>query len=312
MPVPVLQGDRDGAGGVGGFRADSSGRSTPGFARRGWVQAPVNEEEVPMADPVRIQSMAAVILIGLLVLVMIGGLVAFVVHAIHGNQPQDNQANTAEEPPKVLVDVYNPFKKPEAVKGPVVSDVHINSPILYIIDCGSLMQESGMLDMSVQIVRASVRSLDEQQKFNVIMSMAENTEPPPASLNLPAGAAIMATQYTAGGKDAVKTAWDFMRKTKEMPHCGTSRVDVVPSIKSALDMSPKTIVVFTNKQLESIDPLVAAAKSAGIKLVTMGMTNDGLRAGATGQDLQDRGFGKPGLHVLPAPGVAGRDAKDRQ
>ena len=51
-------------------------------------------------------------------------------------------------------------------------------------------------------------------------------------------------------------------------------MDVVPSIKSALDMSPKTIVVFTNKQLESIDPLVAAAKSAGIKLVTMGMTND--------------------------------------
>lgn len=233
---------------------------------------PVAPEDIPMADPVRIQSMAAVVVIVLLLLVFIvGAIFAFRQLAGGGSTKHDNTAAVvANEPPKIKKDIADPFQA--KVEGAcVASDVKIITPVVYVVDCGSRMQL--MIDLSAKIVGVSVRSLKSDEKFNVIMALSADIPDrrPADGPKLPSGLVVMEKEFLPGGGTAEGKAMKFMTELEESDCCGHGQVNIAPAIKAALELKPKTVVVFTNKEVEGVDELVAAAQKDGVKIVTLGM-----------------------------------------
>jgi phage FluMu protein Com len=267
---------------------------SPDAVVAGAARPAVAPTEVPMADRVRIQSYAAVVVIGLLLLATVAGVIVLALSLGSKEKKNDQKKN---EPPKTLVDVANPFEtKVEGAS--IASDVKITTPIVYVIDCGASMQR--MIDLSSKIVRVSVRTLGPQGKFTVIMALSEETpgHPPTGTVKLPSGSVMLENGFVNGGKPGEKTAAKFMSDLEEVEYCGHGVVDVVPSIKSALAMNPKTVVVFTNKEINGAEELIASAQKAGIKLVTMGMETDDLVRESL-QKLSDGAKSETRAYTLP-------------
>ena len=256
------------AKGGGPARPSSPRPDAPGDAAAAEVATPaLAPEDVPMADPVRIQSYAAVVLIALLLVAMLGGVVVWLSIWLHKSDTKPVQT------PNELVEVAAPVNplKPTIGGASVAGDVKIAAPVVYVIDCGDSMKE--MIDNSAKIVGVSVRSLEAQQKFTVIMAMPiGGAEHPSGAVKLPPGAAMLQNELVSGGKPGEKEALKFMLDLEETRPGG--KVEVAPAIKAALAMNPKTVVVFTNKTIEGADALAEAAHKAGVNVVTMGMNAD--------------------------------------
>lgn len=232
---------------------------------------PVAPEDVPMADPVRIQSMAAMVVIGLLLVVLMAG-AFFAFRQLSGGSDKTNNAApvVSNEAPVIKRDIANPFQA--KVEGAcIASDIKIAAPVVYVIDCGARMQQ--MINLSAKIVGVSVRTLKPEEKFTVLMALSEDIPDrrPADGPKLPSGLVMMDKEFLPGGGDAEAKAMKFMTDLEEVDCCGHGMVSVTPAIKAALDMNPKTVVVFTNKEVEGVDELVAAAQKSGTKVVTLGM-----------------------------------------
>jgi DNA-directed RNA polymerase subunit RPC12/RpoP len=230
--------------------------------------AAVVPEDVPMADPVAIQSYAAVVVIALLSVAMIVGVVVVVMH-LRGGEKKPVQ--TPEELLGVGAPVVNPLKP--TIEGPsVAGDVKILAPVVYVIDCGDSMEQ--MIDFSAKIVSVSVDSLKTDEKFSVIMALSKGdaAHETAETVKLPSGTVMFQNAMVNGGEASEKEALKFMTGLEETRPTG--KVDVTPAIKAALDLNPKTVVVFTNKTIEGADALTEAAHKAGIQLVMMAMQAD--------------------------------------
>lgn len=283
-----------GAGGsaVAGARPDAPRPEAPGEGsdQQGDQPTPARliPETVPMADPVRIQNFVAIGLITLLVVVMVVGIVMY---------------SASKEPPKapdvqVFVDMSNPFET--TITGPsIASDVSIDAPIVYVIDCGNSMQR--MLDMAAAITRVSIRSLQKDEKFTVIMALdhaedAEAGDKPASGKSLPPGVEMLAGGYINGSREGEKRAKVFIEELHESGRAGQGRVDVVPAIKAALELEPKTLVIYTRKELLGAEAIIEAAKKRGTKVVTLALDADAsvqesLSKVSKQTDAQSRAYG---------------------
>lgn len=245
-------------------RPDAPGDAT---AQAAAAAAALVPEDVPMADPVRIQSYVAVTLIALLIVAMIVGVVFVVIH-LRGGKTESVQT------PNELLQVAAPVNplKPTIEGASVAGDVKIAAPVVYVIDCGDSMNQ--MIDYSAKIVSVSVDSLKDDQKFTVIMALPEtnSSRETAETVKLPAGAVMLKNAMVNGGEAGEKEALKFMMDLEETRVGG--KVDVTPAIKAALALNPKTVVVFTNKTIDGADALTEAAHKAGASLATMAMGAD--------------------------------------
>ena len=257
--------------------------------------AAIVPEDVPMADPVRIQSYAAVTLIALLIVAMIVGVVIVVMHLKGG---QTKPVQTPEDLLQVAAPV-NPLKP--TIEGPsVAGDVKIAAPVVYVIDCGDSMRE--LIDFSAKIVSVSVDSLKTDEKFTVIMAMTnrDSAHETAETVKSPAGTVTFQNAMVNGGEAGEKEALKFMTGLEETRPTGV--VDVAPAIKAALAMNPKTVVVFTNKTIDGADALAEAANKAGVHLATMAMhadadVQDSLKKLADSTQGQSRAYSKGALQA---------------
>jgi DNA-directed RNA polymerase subunit RPC12/RpoP len=257
--------------------------------------AVVVPEDVPMADPVAIQSYAAVVVIAMLIVAMLVGVVLVVIHMKGG---ETKPAQTPEELLQVAAPV-NPLKP--TIEGPsVAGDVKIAAPVVYVIDCGDSMEE--LIDFSAKIVSVSVDSLKTDEKFTVIMAMSRSdaSRETAETVKLPAGTVMFKSAMVSGGEESEKEALKFMTGLEETRPTG--KVDVTPAIKAALAMNPKTVVVFTNKTIDGADALTEAAHKAGASLATMAMdadedVKDGLKKLADSTQGQSRAYTKGALQA---------------
>lgn len=227
------------------------GRQAPEKATKVKVLGP---DDIPMADPVKIQGIVTLLLILCLVaMCSIGGYVVWQI--THKPNPRELSWQELVRQGNLNVDTSNPFVANSSAPA-VAGNIKVESPIIYVLDCGGSMQEP--MGYAAKMVRASVRSLPKDGKFN-ILSLHDG------------GNKWMVDGLEFGGSLGVEKA---KQETKDLLPSG--RTDLVSGIKQAINAKPKTLVFFSKKTIDENDvkDLVSAAKAGGIALIGICFTAD--------------------------------------
>ena len=182
---------------------------------------------VPLAKPVLVQGIAALVLMGIMVVVVAGAVVLF-------SKVKDPQPN-APAP----TDAENPF----AVSGRNVAGIEIAPPVVYVVDVSSGM--AALYDAAGAIVRHSIRSLEGGDKFNVLLVREQGAEKLSDGM-LPAGE----------GSDA--KVREFLESRAAM---GATELD--PAVGQAVALSPGTVVIIAAKGPTDPTKLARQAGDAG-------------------------------------------------
>jgi len=221
------------------------------------------QEHIPVALPVKIQGIVTIVLIGLLFAMFIGAVALYL-------------AYRPREPKTTAIEDYeiNPFII--TIKGPAVAgNIPLEPPVVYVADAGGGMSE--VFDYVDVMVRKSLPTLGEGP-FTVLL--AREKEPKSLGAMKPAGAAS-------------QEALDDLFRT---PCEGSS--DVPLAFKAAIDLKPKTIVLFTAKAVETVGNLVSMAKEQGITVhtVLLGPEEESARLLAKETGGRSRIYSRPQLH----------------
>ena len=195
------------------------------------AEAPAEaHEHIPLARPVRIQGIVAIVLVGLLLL-MGGGAGVWAYFYWKTVQP-----DLAPD---------NPF----AVKGPRVADVEFTPPVAYVLDASG--GTGDLFDSGLAVVRYSIRSLDEDDTFQMLLVKSD-------------GVKKAVKDWTAGGETGDAAVKAFMARKS---YGGVT--DLAAAVGQAIDLKPKTLVLVAGKAPAPDDDAVAAlgAKAAGAGVV---------------------------------------------
>lgn len=141
--------------------------------------------------------------------------------------------------------------RPLKVMGKHVAGIRLITPVVYCVDAGGSMGEH--FDLAQLVVRHSVATLSEQDKFNVIV-WHEN------------GPEKMSDAWLAGGSAGEDRAALFLRTI--LPAGGTDEED---GLAAAVALEPKNIVVLARKEFGNLDAIVAACKKRGIAISTIAL-----------------------------------------
>lgn len=225
--------------------------------------APIQEvesvETVPLAKPVMVQGIVALVLSGLVVLLLILGVVLVVrLCSRLGGSPAGPGTGVNGRPDKTngtsvtgngddnglppLPDPANPF----TTRGLQVAGVAITSPVVYVLDASSGMR--GMYDPAVAVMRYSIRAMGMAGRFNVIVLDEEGAKP-------------LADAWTIGGE-----AGDEKTKNFLMAYQAAGASDLADGIRRAMTLKPKAVVVLTAKAVGNADELAQQAKKAGVNI----------------------------------------------
>ncbi|MBI5723653.1 MAG: hypothetical protein HZA50_06825 [Planctomycetes bacterium] len=242
------------AAGAGSSRPDRPSRpdappgrpGSPAGARQGPERATkvkvLGPEDIPMADPVKVQGVVTILLF--LCLIIMGAVGGYAIWKIM------NQENPHDKPFVMPAnDNSNPFMANTVPA--VAGNIKVEPPVIYVLDCGSRMGEP--MGYASKMVRASVKSLPKGQKFNILLLRD-------------GGNKWMVDGLEFAGPDGLAKA---RQETKDIIPSG--RTELAAGIKQALDAKPKTLVVLANKQIEDkdVNELAAAAKSGGTVIVAI-------------------------------------------
>ena len=182
---------------------------------------------VPLAKPVLVQGIAALVLMGIMVVLVAGAVVLFSTGQVPG--PNVPAATGAE----------NPF----AISGRNVAGITIAPPVVYVVDVSSGM--AGLYDAAGAIVRHSIRSLEGGDRFNVLLVGEQGAEKLSDGM-LPAGE----------GSDA--KVREFLWSRAAM---GATELD--PAVEQAIALSPGTVVIIAAKGPTDPTKLARQAGAAG-------------------------------------------------
>jgi hypothetical protein len=239
------------------------------------AQAPLDHQNVPMAKRVAIQNYLMLVVVGLAVLVMFIGAYMLISGMSHSGEKPQAESNAAfVEPP-------NPFVASKEGSGAKIAyDVMLNTPVVFVIDAGS--NSTNTFDMSAAISRVSIRSMSASDQFAILVSMTdpgqtlatgtvvsqETASAPGASGTLDL---LMKGGMQAGGSGGDQAAKAFFDEIYASGKAGSGKTDIMRTLKAALDMKPKTIVLFTRKDLSDSMSLAQQAHTDGVKIVTLCM-----------------------------------------
>ncbi len=221
------------------------------------AQAQAKEVDIPMADPVRLQGIVSVILLGMIV-VMIGGIV-FAVVQMNKNAPKKADEATAQQQAAPVTPVV---KLPKVQLPDTVADgMKVESPVIFCIDSTDEMGGTlPVFDGAEALVMLCVKTLSANAQYNVLLCGERDKD----------DAFFNAKGMETAGKDKPDKVKDFM------DNCRPSGVsNLSHGFKKALDKKPKMIVLFTTKDGKDLGGLVTDAKTKGVKICTVALPHRG-------------------------------------
>ncbi len=241
-------------------RAETPGEvSRPAEPSAPGVPSEHGHRVVPTATPVKLQGIATIVMLILLLAMIAAGVYMFIAY-MNRDEDKKKPAKTAESYELIedggdveVVAPSNPFEV-RADAGDVAG-IKLDSPVVYIIDGGSSMRE--MFDYAIGITRASIRSLRGDQKFTLMVPIGEKCNVLPGG-NQP------------GGKAGDKAAMDFL---VELPG-PIGATDLEGVIKTAISQKPGVIVLIGRKPLDNAKSLAEQAKAAGVRVVAISLDAD--------------------------------------
>jgi len=271
-------------------RPDTPDEPPPSRESEAAEAAPAGPREVPMANPVRIQGVVTVVLMGLIVVMAACALWLGVMLSRHGADanvpfwgggvpaspspspspsgggnvvsPRPSASGTATPAPTGS----NPFVSPS--EGPNAAGVKIAAPVIYVLDGGGSMKN--LFDYARYMTRLSVLSLGMGAKFNIVLCTQD-------------GAKFLSPDYRPGAGPGDAAAKEFL-----MPDPQGS-VDVEKGLELAIAKAPKTIVLLRRSEVGRAKEIADKAKAAGVVIVAVGLGSDSgakdslsVLAGATG------------------------------
>lgn len=223
------------------------------------------QEEIPTADPVKIQGIFTIVLLALL-LVMVIALAVGLAIMISAEGDRDGVGGPgaggpgiggpgvggpgASRPVVVLPPLAaNPFLPSSA--GPAVAgDVRVEPPVVYVLDAGGSMREA--YGFAMVMTGASIRSLGSRQCNIVVCLEAKDRKWSPRS--------------RAGGKAGAAAARQFMEGV--IPGGAT---DVSRGFRAALAMKPGTVVLFARKYIGGAKAMGGKAREQGVRVVAVSL-----------------------------------------
>ena len=280
VPADALRGPRPGRPAGPGGRPEAPGDrpAAPGDAAakpsadqqaKDAIAAAEDEgAHVPVAAPVRLQGIATIVMLVVLLVLLCGG--AYTVGTKSGffggkggsdKNGDEQPANNAPKNQGAPKGKFNPFLGTGSLGGPGIDGMKIDSPIIYCIESGATMGDT--LNYAVAMTRVSVRSLTGDHKFNVLLGEEGGQNTPWYRFIL--------DDYNSGGEageNAIKGPLDRI--------VGKWAPNVPKLIKAALAAEPKphTIVFFAGKSIPEAEELGKLAKDQGVKIVTICLTEE--------------------------------------
>jgi len=269
----------EGAGALPSGRPDAPGGrpAAPGGVGRGSVQqARVAVEtaqqqdapDVPVATPVRLQGIVALIMLAaMLILLCGGGYVVFDAMSKDGGggsstQPigggGTNGGNTGNGGKRE----FNPLTDTGVLSGPGIDKMAIGAPIIYCIAGGSSMTETR--DYAVLMTYVSVQALSPSHMFNVVMGEEGGADDS-------SWYRFILDDYISGGPAGKEAIAKPLSTTSGV---GAPSVRRLLTAAMAVKPKPNTIVFFANKHIDDAEEIGKLAKEKGIKIVTICMKKE--------------------------------------
>lgn len=216
-------------------------------AMAGEGEGAVEHEHVPMAQPVKLQGIITLVLLGLLLLMVAAG-VFIALKYIPSGEPQ--------LPPEDYEGATSPTVVKVGDNKAGVADVEFAAgPILYVIDGGSSMRNT--LDHAGVLTRSSILSLGKAGlKFNVLLAREEENK-------------VLGEDYRAGGQAGVDAALEFLTTVQ-----ASGATDIPKALTDALTRKPKVIVLVVSKPVSDAYEAAEAAKAQGVAIHTVEIWSD--------------------------------------
>ena len=221
---------------------------------------------VPVAAPVRLQGIATIIMLAVLLALLCGG-TYMIGTKLRSSSRSDkngpgggNNADRTNRPGGA--GKFNPFLGTGSLGGPGIDGMKIDSPVIYCIEGGSSMHNT--LNYAVAMTRVSVRSLTGDHKFNILLGEEGGADEG-------SWYRFLLNDYNGGGEageHAIKGPLDQV--------AGNGAPNVTKLIAAALaaDPKPNTIVFFACKPIPEAEELGKLAKDKGVKIVTICLTDE--------------------------------------
>jgi len=263
---PDVPGGRSAAPG-GRPSAPGGGASSSKQAREAIEAAEQAGTPVPVATPVRLQGIAALIMLAVL-LALLGGGGYVVVKAMSkdsndssATQPADGNGDKGDNGTGD-VKPLNPLTHTGVLKGPGIDGMPIDSPIIYCIEGGSSMGETR--DYAVLMTYISVQTLSPAHLFNVVIGQEGGAEDS-------SWYDFILDSYISGGPEGKGAILKPLSTTSGV---GAPKVKRLLAAAMAVEPKPHTIVFFANKEIPEAEEIGKLAKEKGIKIVTICMTKE--------------------------------------
>ncbi len=222
---------------------------------------PQNHEAVPVANPVVIQGVVAMILLALLLL-LVGGATAVYFAWVRPSpqggpqtpqfvSPGQGQAGEGPVQPGSGPIALPPGKGLFELEGPRVAGMKIAPPVVYVVDGSSGMMD--YYDPAGAVVRYSIRSLGPVNKFNVVLVRE-------------GGLKSLSEDWLGGGEGSDKAAQAFFQANQP-----SGATDLALGVRRALESTPKTMVLLTDKPLADEPSLAEEARKKGTAIFTVSL-----------------------------------------
>jgi DNA-directed RNA polymerase subunit RPC12/RpoP len=241
-----------GAGQAGGRVERPEAPTAPAPAPSGTpVRATVEYDSVPLADPVRLQGILTVVLIGLMAL-MVAAIVLIAWRMLH-----PPGAPGVPGPPPPPPQQANPFLPPPGT-GIGLGDMRLHPPVVYCLDAGSGMTD--FLDYAVLMTRVSAESLGSDSRFNALICV-EGGEGPKTWYRWALPEMSVADEPT---RAAVGEMLMALRPA--------GATDILPALGAGIDAGAKEIVLLARKPLGETGAVTAPAieRDVQIHVVALG------------------------------------------
>ena len=197
------------------------------------------EPHIPLAAPVMVQGIFAMVLLGILALAIIGGAAAMIVNVLGGN---GGNGGNGDEP-------LNPFAANPS-RPAVAGNIMVTTPVIYVVGDSSSMAQ--VIEYASAVTKASIGSL-KSGKFSILLCGEESDE-------------FMSGGYTQAGESAVDAAGKFLEKAA----C-RGLANIPRAMAAAQARDPKTIVLLWRGGADGMEDLAAQAKQRGLLIITIAL-----------------------------------------
>lgn len=220
---------------------------TPRAAGTGEQPGPVESAgAVPLARPVRVQGIVALVLTGFLVLLMALGAILYLNRFYKSGGPGSaggvSKGISTGGGPETMPDRVEKFTN----KGFRIAGMSIKPPVVYVIDSSSGMHL--LFDPAVAVVRLSIRTLSERENFNAIVVREE-------------GFKTLAAGWVGGGSAGDDKMKDFSGSSLQ-----AGAADLRAGLVGAIAMKPASIAVLSTRAVSDPEGIIRQARQGGVAI----------------------------------------------